>query len=56
MCIRYSVIGTKKQAGKFNIKELEKQRDLFLIEIMKTLNKNQKGKFPNWDRKYNTYK
>lgn len=50
------VSGTKKQAGKFNIKELEKQRDLFLIEIMKTLNKNQKGKFPNWDRKYNTFK
>ena len=50
------VSGTKKQAGKVNIKELEEQRDLFLIEIMKTLNKNQNGKFPNWDRKYNTFK
>ena len=50
------VSGTKKQAGKFNIKELEKQRDLFLIEIMKTLNKNQKGKFPNWNKRYNIFK
>ena len=50
------VSGTKKQAGKFNIQELEEQRDLFLIEIMKTLNKNQKDKFPNWGRKYNNFK
>ena len=50
------ISGTKKQAGKFSIKELEEQRDLFLIEIMKTLNKNQKDKFPNWGRKYNNFK
>ena len=50
------ISGTKKQAGKFSIKELEEQRDLFLIEIMKTLNKNQKNKFPNWDKKYNKFK
>ncbi len=49
------ISGTKKQAGKFSIKELEEQRDLFLIEIMKTLNKNQKDKFPNWDKKYNKF-
>ena len=50
------ISGTKKQAGKFSIKELEEQRDLFLIEIMKTLNKNQKNKFPNWGKKYNKFK
>ena len=50
------ISGTKKQAGKFSIKELEEQRDLFLIEIMKTLNKNQKDKFPNWNKKYNKFK
>jgi carnitine 3-dehydrogenase len=50
------ISGTKKQAGKFSIKELEKQRDLFLIEIMKTLNKNQKDNFPNWEKKYNKFK
>ena len=50
------ISGTKKQAGKFSINDLEKQRDLFLIEIMKTLNNNQKNKFPNWGKKYNSFK
>ena len=50
------ISGTKKQAGKFSIEELEKQRDIFLIEIMKTLNHNQKNKFPNWSKKYNNFK
>ena len=47
---------TKKQARKFSIKDLEEQRDLFLIEIMKTLNKNQNSKFPNWEKKFNKFK
>ena len=50
------ISGTKKQAGKFSIEELEKQRDIFLIEIMKTLNHNQKNKFPNCSKKYNNFK
>ena len=50
------ISGTKKQAGKFSINDLEKQRDLFLIEIMKTLNNNQKNMFPNWGKKYNSFK
>jgi carnitine 3-dehydrogenase len=50
------ISGTKKQASKFSIDDLEKQRDLFLIEIMKTLNNNQKDKFPNWGKKYNIFK
>ena len=50
------VSGTKKQAGKVNIKELEEQRDLFLIEIMKTLHKNRNSKFPNWNKRYNNFK
>ena len=50
------ISGTKKQAGKFSIDDLEKQRDFFLIEIMKTLNNNQKNKFPNWGKKYNSFK
>ena len=50
------ISGTKKQASKFSIDDLEKQRDLFLIEIMKTLNNNQKNKFPNWGKKYNIFK
>jgi carnitine 3-dehydrogenase len=45
------ISGTKKQAGKFSIDDLEKQRDLFLIEIMKTLNNNHKNMFPNWGKK-----
>ena len=50
------ITGTKKQAAKFSIKDLEKQRDLFLIEIMKTLNKNQSNKFPNWGKEFNNFK
>jgi len=50
------ISGTKKQAAKFSIKDLEEQRDLFLIEIMKTLNKNQNNKFPNWGKKFNNFK
>ena len=50
------ISGTKKQAAKFSIKDLEEQRDLFLIEIMKTLNKNQNSKFPNWEKKFNKFK
>jgi len=50
------ITGTKKQANKFSIKDLEKQRDIFLIEIMKTLNKNQNNKFPNWGKKFNNFK
>ena len=50
------ISGTKKQAGKFSINDLEKQRDLFLIEIMKTLNNNHKNMFPNWGKKYNSFK
>ena len=50
------ITGTKKQAGKYNIDDLEKQRDIFLIEIMKTLNQNQKNNFPNWGKKYNNFK
>ena len=50
------ISGTKKQAGKFSIDDLEKQRDLFLIEIMKTLNNNHKNMFPNWGKKYNSFK
>ena len=50
------ISGTQKQSKKFNINELEKQRDIFLIEIMKTLNKHQKNKFPNWEKKFNNFK
>ena len=50
------ISGTKKQASKFSIDDLEKQRDLFLIEIMKTLNNNHKNMFPNWGKKYNSFK
>ncbi len=50
------IVGTKKQAGKFSINDLEKQRDKFLIEIMETLNNNQNNKFPNWSTKYNNFK
>ena len=50
------ITGTKKQAAKFSIKDLEEQRDLFLIEIMKTLNKNQSNKFPNWGKEFNNFK
>ena len=50
------IVGTKKQAGKFSINDLEKQRDKFLIEIMKILNNNQNNKFPNWSTKYNNFK
>jgi carnitine 3-dehydrogenase len=50
------ISGTKKQASKFSIKDLEEQRDLFLIEIMKTLNKNQNNRFPNWGKKFNKFK
>ena len=50
------IVGTKKQAGKFSINDLEKQRDKFLVEIMRTLNNNQNNKFPNWSTKYNNFK
>jgi hypothetical protein len=50
------ITGTKKQAGNLSIDDLEKQRDLFLIEIMKTLNNNQKNNFPNWGKKFNSFK
>ena len=50
------ISGTKKQAGKLSIDDLEKQRDLFLIEIMKTLNNNHKSNFPNWGKKFNSFK
>ena len=49
------ISGTKKQSGKYTIKDLEAQRDIFLIEIMKTLNKNQRNKFPNWGKTYNKF-
>ena len=52
----HMISGTKKQAGKFSIDDLEKQRDFFLIEIMKTLNNNHKNMFPNWGKKYNSFK
>jgi len=45
----------KKQAGKYSIKDLEVQRDIFLIEIMKTLNKYQRNNFPNWNKKFNKF-
>lgn len=50
------ISGTQKQSKKFSIDDLEKQRDIFLIEIMKTLNKHQKNKFPNWKKKFNNFK
>ena len=50
------ISGTKKQASKCSIKDLEEQRDLFLIEIMKTLNKNQNNRFPNWEKEFNKFK
>ena len=50
------ITGTKKQAGNLSIDDLEKQRDLFLIEIMKTLNNNHKNNFPNWGKKFNSFK
>ena len=49
------ISGTKKQAGKYSIKDLEEQRDIFLIEIMKTLNKNQRNNFPNWGKSFNKF-
>tara|TARA_B100001057_G_scaffold315210_1_gene315304 strand:- start:1741 stop:2712 length:972 start_codon:yes stop_codon:yes gene_type:complete len=49
------ISGTKKQAGKYSIKNLEEQRDIFLIEIMKTLNKNQRNNFPNWSKSFNKF-
>ena len=49
------ISGTKKQAGKYTIKDLEVQRDIFLIEIMKTLNKYQRNNFPNWNKKFNKF-
>ena len=49
------ISGTKKQAGKYSIKDLEVQRDIFLIEIMKTLNKYQRNNFPNWNKKFNKF-
>ena len=49
------ISGTKKQSGKYSIKDLEVQRDIFLIEIMKTLNKYQRNNFPNWDRRFNKF-
>ena len=45
----------KKQAGKYTIKDLEVQRDIFLIEIMKTLNKYQRNNFPNWNKTFNKF-
>ena len=49
------ISGTKKQAGKYSIKDLEVRRDIFLIEIMKTLNKYQRNNFPNWNKKFNKF-
>ncbi len=49
------ISGTKKQSGKYSIKDLEVQRDIFLIEIMKTLNKYQRNNFPNWDKTFNKF-
>ncbi len=49
------ISGTKKQAGKYSIKDLEVRRDIFLIEIMKTLNKYQRNNFPNWDKTFNKF-
>ena len=49
------ISGTKKQAGKYTIKDLEVQRDIFLIEIMKTLNKYQRNNFPNWNKTFNKF-
>ena len=49
------ISGTKKQSGKYSIKDLEVQRDIFLIEIMKTLNKYQRKNFPNWDKTFNKF-
>jgi len=49
------ISGTKKQAGKYSIKDLEHQRDIFLIEIMKTLNKYQRNNFPNWNKQFNKF-
>ena len=49
------ISGTKKQAGKYSIKDLEERRDIFLIEIMKTLNKYQRNNFPNWNKKFNKF-
>ena len=49
------ISGTKKQSGKYSIKDLEVQRDIFLIEIMKTLNKFQRNNFPNWDKTFNKF-
>jgi len=49
------ILGTKKQAGKYSIKDLEEQRDIFLIEIMKTLNKYQRNNFPNWNKRFNKF-
>jgi len=31
------------------------QRDIFLIEIMKTLNKYQRNNFPNWNKTFNKF-
>ena len=50
------IVVTKKQSGKLSINDLEKQRDKFLIEIMKIINNNQNNKFPNWRTKYNNFK
>ena len=49
------ISGTKKQAGKYSIKDLEVRRDIFLIEIMKTLNKYQRNNFPNWNKTFNKF-
>ena len=49
------ISGTKKQSGKYTIKDLEVQRDIFLIEIMKTLNKYQRNNFPNWNKTFNKF-
>ena len=49
------ISGTKKQSGKYTIKDLEAQRDIFLIEIMKTLNKYQRNNFPNWNKTFNKF-
>ena len=49
------ISGTKKQSGKYSIIDLEVQRDIFLIEIMKTLNKYQRNNFPNWDKTFNNF-
>ncbi len=49
------ISGTRKQAGKYTIKDLEVQRDIFLIEIMKTFNKYQRNNFPNWNKTFNKF-